>query len=289
MPNSIALIQKCIAKLDDVYKLASLTSDLEANPVTVRMGNNAREILLAKMDMDGLGDYNRNDGYADGYVNMSWEPKEFNYDRGRRLTVDVMDDEETAHMSFGMLAGEFVRTKVAPEMDAWRFAKYAELAGTTVNTDFTTVDDFCMAINDANTVMDEAEIPAEGRLLYTTPTWHNLLSTLDSYKSKEMLGRFSKVVRVPQSRFYSAIDLLDGKKDDELTGGYRKNADGKNLNFMIIQPKSVIQFTKHRVNKTITPEANQSADAWMYFYRAYGITEAYDNKKMGIFASVATK
>lgn len=287
MPNSIALIQKYIAKLDDVYKLASLTSDLEANPATVRMGNNAREILLAKMDMDGLGDYDRNGGYADGYVNLSWESKEFNYDRGRRLTVDAMDDEETAHMSFGMLAGEFVRTKVAPEMDAWRFAKYAELAGTTTSTDFTTVDDFCLAINNANTVMDEAEIPAEGRLLYVSPTWHNLLSTLDSYKSKEMFGKFSKVVRVPQSRFYTAIDLLDGRKDDEITGGYRKNADGKNLNFMIIQPKSVIQFTKHRVNKTITPELNQTADAWMYFYRAYGITEVYDNKKKGIYASVS--
>lgn len=289
MPNSIALIQKYIAKLDEVYKLASLTSDLEANPATVRMGNNAREILLAKMDMDGLGDYDRNGGYASGYVNLAWESKEFNYDRGRKLTVDVMDDEETAHMSFGMLAGEFVRTKVAPEMDAWRFAKYAELAGTKANTDFSTIDDFCMAINDANAVMDEAEIPAEGRLLYVTPTWHNLLSTLDSYKSKEMFGRFSKVVRVPQSRFYSAIDLLDGKKDDELIGGYRKNADGKNLNFMIIQPKSVIQFTKHRVSKTITPEANQDSDAWMYFYRAYGITEAYDNKKMGIYASISAK
>lgn len=287
MPNSIALIQKYIAKLDDVYKLASLTSDLEANPATVRMGNNAREILLAKMDMDGLGDYDRNGGYADGYVNLSWESKEFNYDRGRRLTVDAMDDEETAHMSFGMLAGEFVRTKVAPEMDAWRFAKYAELAGTTTSTDFTTVDDFCLEINNANTVMDEAEIPAEGRLLYVSPTWHNLLSTLDSYKSKEMFGKFSKVVRVPQSRFYTAIDLLDGRKDDEITGGYRKNADGKNLNFMIIQPKSVIQFTKHLVNKTITPEANQSADAWLYFYRAYGITEVYDNKKKGIYASVS--
>lgn len=289
MPNSIALIQKYIDKLDDVYKVASLTSDLEANPATVRMGNNAREILVAKMDMDGLGDYSRNGGYADGFVNLEWESKEFNYDRGRRLTVDTMDNEETAHMSFGLLAGEFIRTKVAPEMDAWRFAKYAKLAGTTVSTDFDTIEDFCIAINEATTTMDEAEVPAEGRLLYTTPTLHNALTTLDSYKSKEMFGRFSKVVRVPQSRFYSAVDLMDGKKDDELTGGYRKNENGKKLNFMIIHPKSVIQFTKHRVNKTITPEANQTADAWMYFYRAYGITEAYDNKRMGIYASISTK
>lgn len=166
MPNSIALIQKYIAKLDDVYKLASLTSDLEANPATVRMGNNAREILLAKMDIDGLGDYDRNGGYASGYVNLAWESKEFNYDRGRKLTVDAMDDEETAHMSFGMLASEFLRTKVAPEIDAWRFSKYASLAGTSITADLSLPEDFCLAVNDALTVMDEAEIPQEGRILY---------------------------------------------------------------------------------------------------------------------------
>lgn len=186
-----------------------------------------------------------------------------------------------------MLAGEFVRTKVAPETDAWRFAKYTELAGTVSTADFSVVDDFCLAVNEASTIMDEEEVPSEGRILYTTPANINLVDTLDSYKSKKMFERFAKVVSVPQSRFYSAIDLLDGKKDDELTGGYRKNASGKNLNFMIIHPRSVLQFTKHLVNKTITPEANQSADAWLYFYRAYGITEVYDNKKKGIYASVS--
>lgn len=287
MPNTIALIQKYIDKLDEVYKVASLTTDLEADPATVRMGNAANEILVAKMDMDGLGDYDRQTGYASGSVNLEWETKTFNYDRGRRFSVDAMDNEETAAMSFGMLAGEFIRTKVAPELDAWRFAKYASLAGTTVTADFSTVDDFCLAVNDASTAMDEAEVPAEGRILYATPTALNALDAIDSYKSKKMFERFAKTVRVPQNRFYSAVDLLDGKKGDELSGGFQKNADGRKLNFMIIHPRSVIQYTKHRVNKTIAPELNQTADAWMYFYRAYGITEAYDNKKMGIYASVS--
>lgn len=287
MPNTIALIKKYVSLLDEVYKNASVTSDLESNPATVRMGNNANEILVPKMNMDGLGDYSRQNGYADGSVNLDWETKKFNYDRGRKFSVDAMDNEETDAMSFGMLAGEFVRTKVAPETDAWRFAKYTELAGTVSNADFSAVDDFCLAVNEASTIMDEEEVPSEGRILYTTPANINLVDTLESYKSKKMFERFAKVVSVPQSRFYSAIDLLDGKKGDELTGGYRKNASGKNLNFMIIHPRSVLQFTKHLVNKTITPEANQSADAWLYFYRAYGITEVYDNKKKGIYASVS--
>ena len=57
---------------------------------------------------------------------------------------------------------------------------------------------------------------------------------------------------------------------------------------MIIQPRAVLQYTKHAVNKIITPEANQSSDAWMFFDRAYGISETYDNKVKGIYASVST-
>lgn len=44
-----------------------------------------------------------------------------------------------------------------------------------------------------------------------------------------MLERFSRIVEVPQSRFYSAIDLLSGGDDNfgyqKAEGGYVKTAD----------------------------------------------------------------
>lgn len=295
MPNNFALISKYVALLDEVYKKYSLTGDLEADPSTVRQGNNAHEILVPKMDMDGLADYDRTTGYADGSASLEWEPKVYNYDRGRRFTVDAMDDEETAGLAFGKLSSEFIRTKVVPEMDAWRFATYAGKAGTSKSEALSTGENVCAAITTANNALDEAEVDDEGRILYITPTLHNAIIALDSYKSKKMLEGFSKIVKVPQTRFYSAISLLSGRviteggtSTDETIGGYTKAATGKNLNFMIIQPRAVLQYTKHAVNKIITPEANQSSDAWMFFYRAYGISETYDNKVKGIYASVST-
>ena len=151
----------------------------------------------------------------------------------------------------------------------------------------------CAAITAANIAMDEAEVPQESRLLYITPTMYNAIQALDTYKSKAMLAGFAKTIRVPQSRFYSAIDLLSGVDKtgssgaDESAGGYKAATAGKKLNFLIVQKNSPIQFTKHTVNKVITPEQNQHSDAWLYFYRAYGITEVYDNKKFGIYASVS--
>ena len=41
-------------------------------------------------------------------------------------------------------------------------------------------------------------------------------------KSREVLATFQAVRKVPQSRFYTAIDLLDGKSPGEDAGHYRK-------------------------------------------------------------------
>lgn len=175
MANNLTLIKKYIALLDEVYKSATLTADLESDSSTVRQGSNARTILIPKMSMDGLGDYSRKDGYVSGDVDLEWVEKTFNYDRGRRFSVDAMDNEETAALSFGKLASEFIRTKVVPEMDAWRFASYAKAAGTNKSEDLADGAGVCAAITAANIAMDEAEVPQESRLLYITPTMYNAI------------------------------------------------------------------------------------------------------------------
>lgn len=66
--------------------------------------------------------------------------------------------------------------------------------------------------------MDEDEVPEEGRILYATPTLLNGVMALDTTKSREVLSAFSVRKAVPQSRFYTAIDLLDGKTAGEEAG-----------------------------------------------------------------------
>lgn len=289
MANSIALVKKYVDKLDDVYKLASLTDVLESDASTVRQGTNTNEIVIPKIDMDGLADYDRSGGYVDGDDRLTWEAVKFDYDRGRSFSVDAMDNEETIGISFGMLSSRFVRDKVVPEMDAYRFAKYAGKSGITVKSEnLSDGSAVCNAITTASNVLDEAEVDAENRILFITPSLHNVIVALDTYKSKAMLEGFSKIVKVPQTRFYTAIELLDGKTSGEEIGGYKKATAGKNINFMIIQKSAVLQFTKHIVNKVIPPEDNQSADAWKFFYRAYGLTDVYENGVKGIYCSHST-
>lgn len=284
MANSIALFKKYIDLLDEVYKTGSKTSVLDIDGALVQAGANANEIIIPKISMDGLADYSRNSGYVSGDVTLTNETVKFNYDRGRKFQVDDMDNKETVGLSFGRLSSEFIRTKVIPELDAVRFATYAAISGiSTASSDITTGEGTLFAIMTANNDMDEAEIPSEGRYLFITPTLHNFISNVDSYKSKAAMEKFAGIIDVPQSRFYTAVDLLDGTSEDETAGGYVKDANAKNINFMIIHKAAVIQYSKHTVNKIFSPEENQNADAWQFCYRAYGLTDAYENKAAGIY------
>nr|DAU04253.1 MAG TPA: Major capsid protein [Caudoviricetes sp.] len=294
MANSIQTFKKYIDLLDEVYKNASKTSMLDGDNSLVKAGSNTHEIVIPKISMDGLGDYSRNGGYVDGDVTLTNETVAFNYDRGRAFTVDAMDNEETAGVAFGKLASEFIRTKVVPEMDAFRFAQYAGTTGiskVSAGATLSTGENVISALRAGVTKMDEDEVPSEDRYLFITPTLYGLIRDMDTTKSKDVLTGFAQVILVPQTRFYTAITLYDGKTDtssqdsgvNQKPGGYVKATAGKDINFMIIHKPALMQYTKHTVSKIITPEENQTADAYKFPYRAYGLADVYENKTAGIY------
>lgn len=285
MANSIALFKKYVDLLDEVYKASAKTAVLESDSSLMAAGAAANEIIVPKISMDGLADYSRNGGYVGGDVTLTNETVKFNFDRGRTFTVDAMDNEETAGVAFGRLSSEFIRTKVVPELDAFRFATLAKNTGYTVaGATLATGTDVLDALVAAQGAMDENEVPEEGRILFITPSLYNLVMAVDTTKSKEVLNSFTEIVKVPQARFYTAIDQLDGTTSGEEAGGFKKDpTDGKDINFLIVEKSAVLQYTKHNVSKAISPEENQEADAWKFFFRSYGLADVYDNKTAGIY------
>ena len=136
MANTINKFAKYLNLLDEVYQEASLTSVLDGDAALTSAGANANELVIPKLEMDGLANYDRAGGYVEGDVRLTSETVKFNYDRGRAFSVDSMDDEETAGVAFGRLSSEFIRTKTVPEMDAFRFAAYAGKAGNSQSKTF---------------------------------------------------------------------------------------------------------------------------------------------------------
>ena len=291
MANNIALAKTFVPILDEIYKLASLTSKLDGAAELARQGANANELIVPMLSMQGLGDYSRNDGYVKGDVTMTNETIKCNYDRGRKFYVDALDEQETAKVAFSRLAGEFIRTKVVPELDAFRFASYAGKSGISQATAADLPDGAAVlaALRAAITKMDEDEVPTENRHLFITPTLDGMIADLDTTKSREILTRFATKTLVPQTRFYTAIDMLDGKTSGEEAGGYKKATGAKNINFMVFHPSALIQFQKHTVPKIKGPEDDLDGDRHMFGYRTVGIADVYANKLAGIYLHSAAE
>ena len=287
MPNTIALAKNFVPLLDEVYQRESVTSDLTGDPAMARAGANAKEIVYPQIAVTGLGEYDRNSGYTQGTVDLKWVSTEYNYDRGAKLSVDAMDNQETYNIAFGMAGAELMRTRVAPEADAFTFATLAGIADISKGEAKTLADAaaFLNELLEAKNKMDNDEVPEEGRILYATPSLLNGLMMMDTTKSKEILACFAIKKPVPQGRFYTKIDMLDGKTAGEEAGHYKKSEDAKEINFMIIHKPAIIKHDKHVVSNIIPASANPDADAGIIKYRKYGLVDVYKNKKAGIYLS----
>lgn len=286
MANTIALVTKFLAILDEVYKKNSLTSIFDAPTKPVEFGG-AAAVNVLKLSTVGLGTYSRATGYPAGDVTAAWETLTLAASRGRALSIDRMDDEETLGMAFGRLADEFMRVNVAPEVDAYRFSKYASWSGISSPSQAALADAAAViaALRVGTTQCDEDEVPEEGRVLFITPTLKGYIDDQDTTKSKEVLSRFSQVIQVPQTRFYKGVTLDAGSSSS--AGGFSKTAStGRDINFMIVHPTAVLQAVKHDNMKYFSPDQNQTADAHLLQYRLYHDAFVYDNHVDGVYAHI---
>lgn len=292
--NSIALAEVFLPLLDEVYKRESLTSRFDYTSDRVRFIG-ANTVQVYKTTMSGLADYGRNTGFVQGQVTGAWETMELGVDRGVTLTVDVLDNDETMGMAFGTLLSQFLRTQVVPELDAYRFAQMAGFTGIgkATATDITIgTTDVASMIDTAEQVMGDAEVPKEGRVCFMSETCYaafkdNITRYLgnDRRVSRDVDNyNGMPIVRVPQNRFNTAITLNNGTS----AFGYSIPASTSYpINFMIVQPASLVQIVKHVVPRIFSPEVNQTMDAWKLDYRIYHDIFQYANKASGIYLSAA--
>lgn len=283
--NSIVLRIEMVPILDEIYKVASKSSVLDSEPELVNL--EAGDFKIPLMEMDGLANHNRANGgkYVSGGAYMRWQTKTPTYDRNRKFTIDVMDNYETSDIAFGRLSGEFIRTQVIPEIDALRFAKYSQQALTAVIGTLSTAELYINALIDAKNILDESEVPEEDRHVFITPTVYNQMLKLGTTDARTVLDAYT-FHTVPQSRFYTAIDLNDGITPGQESGGWKKASGAYDINFLIVHRGAVIQGLKHEAPKYIPASVNQEADGDAYAYRVKGIEEVFNNKKAGIYAHV---
>ena len=290
MANSLEFAKKFLPVLDDIYKYSSITQGMDAGKKVDFTGTN--EVNVLKTHTTGLGDYSRTNGYPKGDITAHWEILKLTEERGKELSIDRMDNEEMANV-FGIITGQFMRDWVVPEVDAFRFAKYASASDISKATGAVlTKDTILAAIDEAVRQMNADEVPLQGRILYINSDLQPLLNhaVARSWGSQSaistMLTNYNgiPIKYVPPTRFYSEIELNDGSA----AWGYKKAASGKNINFMLIYPEAVLQVVKLALPKVFTPDENQDKDMWKFQFRIYHDAFVYENKATGIYLHEST-
>jgi len=294
MANSIALAKEYVALLDEVYATESLTAGVIGMP-RVKPTGRAGSFLVQKLSVVGAGDYDRTsaEGFPAGDASLTWEEKTYTADRARTFTLDSMDAQE-AQLDAMSLLSEFVRTKMVPEIDAYRFAKWASTSGigTTTGADLADADAVLAAFDVAIASMKEYHVKdsnlvcfmavgCAGKLKNTTTATRMLTP------GQSIDRRFSSIdgipiVEVPQDEFYTQITLDAGATSS--AGGYSKTAStSRNINFLIVDKTAVFADMKHGKQRLFDPDTNQGADGWKLDYRAYHDAWVLDNKVKGVY------
>lgn len=290
MANSIDLVTKFLAVMDEVYKLESKTNKMDSLTQDIDFAA-ANSVKVLQLTTVGLGNYSRATGYPAGDITAQWVAMTLAAERGRAFSLDRMDNEETLGLVLGNLIRAWMREKVAPEIDAYRFAKYATGAGLVVGSGATLDKDTVLpAIDVAKAALNAAEVPEDGRILYVSDTVKGFIEQAVSrtLANENRLDRrvleldSMEVVMVPQTRFYTAITLDAGATSS--AGGYVKNVStGKDVNFMIVHPSAVTQPIKLNSVKYFSPDENQVSDGHLWQYRLYHDAFVKTNHANGIY------
>ncbi len=301
MANSIELAKKYVPLLDEIYKAQSKTGILEQPNTMVREGANVNEVLLPSITVDGLGEYTKYAGYGDaGDTDFSWDTYKLTQDRGRQLKMDRLDNSEDMDTPLGAMMQEFIRTRVVPEIDAYRFATLSSKAGTTVEANLTSAT-ILPALDLALSDLGDKEVDVEGSYIFMSYTTYSALKNADkltmNYDTKGQDGikrnietyEGIPVIRVPQSRFWSAITLYDGSTAGQTGGGFIKNAStGKNINFMVVGGNSSMPVVRLANPKLHNPDNVVGEDSWIFEYRLYHDIIVTKNKVNSIYLHHAT-
>jgi len=290
MANSISpLASVCKEIIDTVFEHEALTNDLRGEySVSEFLGVN--EVKIPKMAMQGLANHTRGADMNTGDLDFTWETRSLTQQRSRRFLLDRMDNEEELGLIVSRLSGEFTRTKVIPEVDAYRFTKIYSLTPAEHKLSPRTISsaaEFKAALALAQNMLFEAGVPGEGLVLYVSGALKNVISGMVNTITIGD-GRIETRVRevdgitvryVPDNRFHTQCEILaDGE------GGFRPA--GQSLNFLLVHPAYVSVPVKLAMPKLFSPDSDDSGDNWRFLYRLYHDLFVLDNK-VGALAACA--
>jgi len=272
--NSIAL-QKLLAEaLDKKLVAKAKTSGMEANAAGIRYnGGNKFQFGKIGFGINAPSAYNRNTGYAESSVSLTYEEKTFKWDLGDSFLIDAMDNDESGFLDSAVNILEAYQDElVVPDVDKKRLAEIVTILK---------ADQTLAATN-----------------VVTYPQSNFLKGLRDSFKislTDTGLTETDLVCYMARSAYYDLTNDSAVQKVINLSGSpielnfNHKSVDGVeiivvddsimgNEKYIVCDRKAPIAIIKHNVTRIVTPEENQTADAWRVNVRIYHTLEIKDNE-----------
>ena len=271
----------------DAQMLASATSAfMEANAGQVKY-DGGDTVHIPEISMQGLAKYDRDEGFNQGSVTLKFNPYKMTQDRGRTFQLDSMDVNETNFVATaGTVMGEFQRTQVIPEIDAYRYSKIAALATAEnkVTTGFTpAVATILEKLEAEITEIQDVVGEDEGLIVVMSTKLRTILNNADKFNRYLNVAEFKNgsinttvksfndipILGVPSARMKTAYVFNDGKTANQQAGGFKADTGAKDINWIIMPQRAPIAVSKTDKVRVFTPDINQKADAWKIDYRKY--------------------
>lgn len=271
----------------DAQMLAGATSAfMEANAGQVKY-DGGDTVHIPEVSMQGLAKYDRDEGFNQGSVTLKFNPYKMTQDRGRTFQLDSMDVNETNFVATaGTVMGEFQRTQVIPEIDAYRYSKISALATAEnkVTTGFTpAVATILEKLEAEITEIQDVVGEEEGLIIVMSTKLRTILNNADKFNRYLNVAEFKNgsvnttvksfndipILGVPSARMKTAYVFNDGKTANQQAGGFKADTAAKDINWIIMPQRAPIAVSKTDKVRIFTPELNQKADAWKIDYRKY--------------------
>ena len=209
-------------------------------------------------------------------------------DRGRRFTLDAMDVNESNFVATASsVMGEFQRTHVVPEIDAYRYSSIAAQAIKANQAIYgytpeeatilaTLLDDIAAVqdvVGDGTPLMISMAVKVAA-IFDRSEKLSKSLSVVDfkqgdvTMKVKSIDGQHP-IIRVGSARMKTSYLFKDGKTVDQESGGFAPGVDAKDINWIICPRTTPIAVSRTDKVRIFDPETYQKANAWAVDYRKY--------------------
>lgn len=276
--NSIENTTRYTAELDKMFAQKSATGFFADNALATKFVG-AKTVIIPDVNFQGLADYDRDSGFTKGAITVSNASYTMAMDRARSLQIDREDMDETGIANLaGQILGEYVRTKVVPECDAYVISKLANIAETRANLlDSNTENPYETLIGLINKVQSAVGFDEE-LVAFIDSNVYALLQNSPEIAKNIIISDFKQGdvnLKVKSINGVTLVPVVSERMKTAYTfkntaaGGFVPASNARSI-YMMVCPKKGAHLVKKTENMRIfTPEQNVDADAYKFDYRIY--------------------